>query len=71
MKLIVCTVLASMLAGLGGCTLATPAYTAQERFAQIHRNQAFEAASFNDDVDHLLLLRPSSQLSLWNTYHRN
>jgi hypothetical protein len=61
---------ASAMVVLGGCTTATPAYSAKERFAQIHRNDVYQSEALNDDVDHMLLLRPSSQLTIWNVYHR-
>ncbi len=72
MKLFVSSMLLLMLAGLSGClTLDTPGYSAKERFAQIGRNWHYESESFNDDVDRFLLLRPDSQLSTWNIFHRD
>ncbi len=56
---------------LAGCTADTPAYSAKERFAQIHRNYNFEAEAMNDDIDNLLLFRPSNQETIWNVYHRD
>ena len=61
--------LSTLLAGLmlltsTGC--ATPAYTAKERDAQIARNWRFEGSQIVDDFDHILLLRPSSRLTIWH-----
>jgi hypothetical protein len=60
--------LLAMLAGglmfTGGCE--TPAYSTQERAALIGRNWGFEYEQINDDVDTLLLLRPSGHLSEWD-----
>jgi hypothetical protein len=55
---------------LSGCTLDTPAYSAKERFAQIGRNTMYQAAAFNDDLDYIILARPSNQETVWNVYHR-
>jgi hypothetical protein len=55
---------------LGGCS-ATPAYSGDERAAQIGRNMNFELESFADDVDSALLLRPSNTLTVWDVDHRN
>ena len=70
MKLLVASLFVASMAVLSGCTAATPAYTPAERFAQINRNTVFAAESANDDVDNLLMLRPGTQLSVWNVYHR-
>jgi hypothetical protein len=70
MKLIVASLFVASMAVLSGCTAATPAYTPAERFAQIHRNDAYALEAANDDVDNLLMLRPGTQLSIWNVYHR-
>jgi hypothetical protein len=71
MKLFACAILALFVAGLAGCTSDTPAYSAKERFAQIHRNQDYESRQLNDDIDHILLARPDTQLTVWNVYHRD
>lgn len=71
MKLFACGILAVLAVGVGGCTLDTPGYSAKERFAQIHRNRVYEAQQANDDLDHYLLARPDSQLTVWNVYHRD
>ena len=55
----------SMLSGtLGGC--ATPAYSAHERWQMIGRNWGYEWRQAQDDIDHILLLRPASNLTLWH-----
>ncbi|HSU68949.1 MAG TPA: hypothetical protein VLJ39_18850 [Tepidisphaeraceae bacterium] len=47
-----------------GC--ATPGYSALERNQRIARNWDYEIKQASDDFDHLLLLRPSSRLTIWN-----
>ena len=49
---------------LGGC--ATPAYSAHERWQMIGRNWGYEWRQAQDDIDHILLLRPASNLTLWH-----
>jgi hypothetical protein len=44
----------------------TPAYTWEERSAQIARNWDYEGKQMQDDIDSLLLLRPASRLTIWN-----
>ena len=44
----------------------TPAYTTQERFNMIARNWDYEGKQMQDDIDHVLLLRPASRLTTWN-----
>ena len=44
----------------------TPAYTAKERGDQIARNWDLQGKQIVDDVDHALLLRPASNLTIWN-----
>ena len=52
-------------AGLSaGC--ATPAYSMGERWQMIFRNWAYEEKQMQDDIDHLLLLRPASRLTIWH-----
>jgi len=53
---------------LTGCTSLgdTPAYTAKERGQQIARNWDFERRQINDDIDHVLLLRPMGHLTIWH-----
>jgi len=47
-----------------GC--ATPAYSPQERGAQIARNWDYEGKQIADDIDSALLLRPASKLTIWH-----
>jgi hypothetical protein len=47
-----------------GC--ATPAYTPDERQAQINRNLDFEGKQSIDDFDNAILMRPATHLTLWN-----
>ena len=65
--------LALLLAALGAVGCARPnefgygtAYSAKERDQQILRNWDLEGKEMVDDIDHLLLLEPSSRLSDWN-----
>ena len=44
----------------------TPAYTPTERHQQIARNIDYEFKQATDDWDIILLLRPSSRLTVWN-----
>ena len=71
MKLFTGLVLLVAAGALAGCSANTPAYSAKERFAQIHRNYTFEAEAINDDVDNVMLFRPSNQESIWNVYLRD
>lgn len=71
LKSLACLVLVGAGACLSGCTADTPAYTAKERFAQINRNNLFQNETGNDDFDNILLLRPSTSLTVWNVYHRS
>lgn len=65
MKTLVAVVLlAGMCVLSSGCY--TPAYTGKERFRQIARNWGYEWGQLNDDIDHALLLRPASNMSVWN-----
>lgn len=45
---------------------ALPAHSGRERGESIARNWEMEWKMLNDDVDHILLLRPVSRLSVWN-----
>jgi hypothetical protein len=56
---------------VGGCTLDTPGYSHQERFAMMRRNAHFEAMQFNDDFDYIFELRPATQMSIWDIVHRD
>ena len=42
------------------------AYTAKERGDQIARNWDLQGKELVDDVDHALLLRPASNLTIWS-----
>ena len=55
---------AGLLCFSGGCQ--TPAYSTQERFQMIGRNWGYEYEQSQDDIDHLFLLRPASNLTEWN-----
>jgi outer membrane PBP1 activator LpoA protein len=70
MKLLSCLLLVASAMVLAGCTTDTPAYSAKERFAQIHRNELYQSEAANDDIDWILLARPSNQETIWNVYHR-
>ena len=52
--------------GLTSVGCSTPAYSGRERFQMIGRNISYEAAQMQDDIDHALLLRPASQLTIWH-----
>ena len=72
MKFLTCLLFVGAAAVLAGCTADTPAYTAKERFAQIHRNEVYQSEALNEDIDRdLLMSRPSNQETIWNVYHRN
>ena len=43
-----------------------PAYSLDERNQQIARNWDFEGKQLVEDMDHILLLRPATDLSIWN-----
>ena len=55
-----------VVAGLFSTGCATPVYSAHERWQLITRNWDFEWKQAQDDIDHLLLLRPASRLTIWN-----
>jgi hypothetical protein len=44
----------------------TPGYTARERNQQIARNWDYEGKQLVDDWDSFWLMRPASQLTVWN-----
>jgi hypothetical protein len=71
MKFLTCLLFVGSAALLGGCTAATPALSPGERYAQINRNIIYQNETGNDDLDHMLMLRPSNQLTVWNVYHRD
>ena len=49
----------------GGC-FATPAYSPLERYQQIGRNWDYEGKQGVDDWDHITMVRPASNLTIWN-----
>ena len=62
-------VLASLtLVGCGGFSdpLATPVFSTQERFSRIQRNFDLEGKMMQDDIDSVLMLRPTSNLTQWH-----
>mgnify|MGYP001226897430 CR=1 FL=1 len=56
--------LSAVLLGSIGCS--TPAYSGMERAQIIKRGWIHDWAQLQDDIDHLLLLRPASKMSVWN-----
>ena len=44
----------------------SPAHTADERGKEIARNWDYEGKQLVEDIDHILLLRPATRLTLWN-----
>ena len=65
LKLVALLGLATAAAAMNtGCV--TPAYNAKERNAQIARNWDYEGRQITDDIDHALLLRPASKLTIWH-----
>ena len=57
-----------VLVGCGGFSdpLATPVFSTHERFARIQRNFDLEGKMLQDDIDTVLLLRPTSNLTQWH-----
>jgi hypothetical protein len=55
-----------LAAGLSSTGCATPAYSSHERWQMITRNWGFEYRQMQDDIDHTLLLRPASRLTIWH-----
>lgn len=49
---------------LVGCS--TPAYSGGERWGEIWRNWNYEGAQAMDDLDHAMLFRPASGMTIWN-----
>lgn len=61
----------ALLMLVGGCARPgefgwTPGYTTKERGQIIARNWDYEGKMLMDDIDHALLLRPTSRLTAWN-----
>lgn len=54
---------AATTAGVG---CSTPAYTAKERANAIGRTMSLEWKMAQDDIDHALLLRPVTNLTVWH-----
>ena len=55
-----------VLPAVGAGCLAPPAYTPLERYQMIGRNMDYEGRQAVDDLDHILLTRPASRLTIWN-----
>jgi hypothetical protein len=64
MKTLVMLMLSVVLLSSVGCS--TPAYSGRERWQMIARNWNFEGAQIQDDIDHILLLRPAGRLTIWH-----
>jgi hypothetical protein len=71
MKIVFTLLLLTGLGLLSGCMNDTPLLSSNERFAQIGRNMYYEQEQLNDDIDTVLLLRPSDTLTGYNVYHRD
>ena len=63
-KVLLLALLAGSIVTSIGCS--PPAYTREERYAQIFRNRDYAGKQATDDVDELALLRPASHLTIWN-----
>jgi len=68
MKLLKATVIFAILFGIGLTTVgcSTLAYSGRERWSRVGYGMSLDAAQMQDDIDHALLLRPGSKLTLWN-----
>ena len=64
-KLFLLSILLGAMALTSGCG-STPALSSRERFQLIDRNINYDGAQAMDDLDHALLLRPASRLTIWN-----
>jgi len=71
MKTVVTLVFLAGISLMAGCVNDTPTLTADERFAQIQRNMYYSNLQLNEDIDNVLLLRPSDTLTPYNVYHRD
>jgi hypothetical protein len=49
---------------------ATPALSSRERYTLIGQNWDYESKQLMDDIDHTLLLRPASGLTIWDVQER-
>ena len=47
-----------------GC--GTPGYSAAERNQIIARDWGYDFAQASDDLDHFMLFRPASHMTIWN-----
>jgi hypothetical protein len=63
-KVLLLALLAGSILSSIGCS--SPAYTREERYAQIFRNRDYMGKQATDDVDYAALLRPASHLTIWN-----
>ena len=63
-KLLLLGLVAGSMLFSAGC--ATPAYTPDERQAQINRNLDYEGKQAIDDFDNVILMRPATHLTVWN-----
>jgi hypothetical protein len=66
LKMLICTAVCVMALTQAGCLFPTPAYSAHERQQMVNRNMDYEWRQAQDDMDHLLLLRPASHMTIWN-----
>jgi hypothetical protein len=68
MKKLLCIAVGALLLTQVGCVeiFPTPAYSAHERAQMINRNWNYEWRQAQDDIDHLLLFRPASHMTIWN-----
>lgn len=63
-KLLLLGIVAGSMSFSAGC--ATPAYTPDERQAQINRNLDYEGKQCIDDIDGVILMRPATHMTVWN-----
>ena len=63
-SLLALIVLAGMAITMPGCN--TPAYSTNERWQMWSRTARFEWEQVQDDIDHALLLRPPSRMTVWH-----
>ncbi len=63
-KLLFLGMVAGSMCFSAGC--ATPAYSPDERQAQINRNLDYEGKQAIDDIDSALLMRPATHMTVWN-----
>ena len=63
-KLLLLGIVAGSMWFSAGC--ATPAYSPDERQAQINRNIDFEGKQMIDDIDSAIFMRPATHMTVWN-----